>query len=45
MRNMDSSGNESKGYVSSVIQERSQISSVKTRDFFELDFANSNSNS
>ena len=45
MRNMDSSGNECKGFISSVIWGRSHMSFVKTRDFLELDFTNSNSNS
>ena len=45
MRNNDSSGNESEGSVSSIVWGRSHMSSAKTRDFFEVVLANSNSNS
>ena len=45
MRNKDSLGNESMGYVPSVIRGRSHISLAKTRYFLELGLENSNSNS
>ena len=45
IRNKDSSGNESMGSIPSVIWGRSHISSMKIRDFLELVFMNSNSNS
>ena len=45
MRNNDSSDNESMGSVFSIVQERSHMSSTKMRDFLEVLFANSNSNS
>ena len=45
MRNNDSSLNESKGSVVSIVRERSHISSAKTRDFLEVLLENSISNS
>ena len=45
MRNNDSSGNESMGSVFSVVQGMSHMSFAKMRDFFEVIFTNSNSNS
>ena len=45
MRNNDSSGRESKGSIFSIVWGRSHISSAKTRYFFEVLLANSNSNS
>ena len=45
MINNDSSGNESKGSIVSVVQGRSHISSEKTKDFLEVLLENSNSNS
>ena len=45
MRNKDSSGNESMGSIFSIVWGRSHMSSAKMRDFLEVLFANSNSNS